>query len=141
MRLISVSVVTYNSAHCLPQFLECLRAQRGVAWEVFFFDNASRDETPAVLTNAALGRVIFSDDNIGFGRAHNRNATACRGKYLLLLNPDLHFEPDLFARLLQALEEHEEYGVVGPRIVEGPDRRPFPPRSFYPGEGMIALEP
>ncbi|MGH7894701.1 MAG: glycosyltransferase family 2 protein, partial [Candidatus Binatia bacterium] len=31
--------------------------------------------------------------------------------------------------------------IAGPRIVEGSSRREFPPRRFYPGEGMVPLEP
>jgi GT2 family glycosyltransferase len=138
---ISVSVVTYNSADSLPAFLASLRRQRDVTWEAFFFDNASRDGTPALLEKAALGQSFVNSVNIGYGQAHNRNAAACQGRYLLLLNPDLEFGPDLFARLARTLDEHPDYGLVGPRILEGPDWRPFPPRHFYPGEGMVALEP
>ena len=138
---VSVSVITYNSADCLPVFLESLRQQQGVRWEAFFFDNASRDGTRALIEDAALGKLVFNKVNIGYGQAHNRNVAACQGSYLLLLNPDLQFGPDLLQRLLRTLEEHPEYCLVGPHILEGPDRRPFPPRRFYPGEGMIALEP
>ena len=138
---ISVSIVTYNSAGSLPLFLDCLRHQDGVTWEAFFFDNASQDRTRELIEKAALGNLFPSEANIGYGRAHNSNLAACLGRYVLVLNPDLHFESDLFACLLRALEDHPEYFLVGPRILEGPERRPFPPRRFYPGEGMIALEP
>jgi len=138
---ISVSVVTYNNAHCLPVFLDSLRRQTGVKWELFVFDNASRDETPALIQKAALGRLFVSNANIGYGCAHNRNAAWSRGSHLLLLNPDLEFGPDLFAALLRNFKEHPEHSLAGPRILEGSAKQPFPPRYFYPGEGMIALEP
>jgi GT2 family glycosyltransferase len=138
---LSVSVVTYNNAHCLPVFLDSLRQQTGMRSEVFFFDNASRDKTPALIQKAALGELFISDSNIGYSRAHNHNAARCHGKHLLLLNPDLEFGPDLFGALLRNFEEHPEYSIAGPRIVEGLAKRPFPPRYFYPGEGMVALEP
>ena len=138
---ISVSVVTYNSAGCLPVFLDSLRQQTGVTWEAFFFDNASNDGTLALIRQAALGELFVSETNIGFGRAHNYNLARCRGKHVLLLNPDLQFGPDLFAALHGNLEEHPEHSIVGPVVLEGPVRRHFPPRRFYPGEGMVALEP
>lgn len=138
---ISVSVVTYNNSQCLPAFLDSLRRQTDVTWELFFFDNASRDGTPALLQQEALGEVFVSDTNIGYGRAHNHNAARCRGAYLLILNPDLVFGPDLFAGLLRYLQEHPEHALAGPRILEGLARQPFPPRHFYPGEGMVALKP
>lgn len=137
---ISVSVVTYNSASHLPMFLESLRRQTAVTWEAFFFDNASRDETPELIRNAGLGALIPSEANIGYGRGHNRNFAQCRGSHLLVLNPDLQFGPELFAGLVNYLEEHPERSVAGPRVLEGAAKRLFLPRHFYPGEGMVALE-
>jgi GT2 family glycosyltransferase len=138
---ISASVVTYNSASCLPLFLEALRQQKDVTWEALFFDNASQDETRKLIEEWGPGDLLVAETNIGYGRAHNRNLARCRGKLVLLLNPDLSFGADLFARLSANLEEHREHALVGPRILEGPEKKPFPPRGFYPGEGMVALEP
>jgi GT2 family glycosyltransferase len=138
---ISVSVVTYNNAHCLPVFLDCLRSQKVVCWEAFFFDNGSRDATEEIIRNAGFGDFFVSETNIGYGRAHNSNAGKARGEYLLILNPDLRFEDDLFATLVADIEQRPEVALLGPQILEGPDHRPFPPRRFYPGEGMIPLEP
>jgi GT2 family glycosyltransferase len=137
---LSVSIVTYNSARCLPVFLESLRRQTTVAWEAFFFDNASQDDTRALIQKAGLGELVSSDANIGYGRGHNSNFARFRGRYLLLLNPDLQFGPELFAGLVKYLDAHAEVALAGPRVLEGAARRPFPPRHFYPGEGMIALE-
>jgi GT2 family glycosyltransferase len=126
----------------LPLFLASLRHQKGVDWEVSFFDNASQDETLDVLKKAGLGHVTAHETNIGYGRAHNMNVgSSAQAPYFLLLNPDLRFGPDLFSLLLRSLEKHPQSGLTGPRILEGPEERPFPPRRFYPGEGMIALEP
>ena len=97
---VSVSVVTYNSAQCLPIFLDSLRNQNSVNWEALFYDNVSHDETRDVIKKAAMGELFLSDSNIGYGRAHNRNFPRCRGRYLLLLNPDLQFGPDLISRLV-----------------------------------------
>jgi N-acetylglucosaminyl-diphospho-decaprenol L-rhamnosyltransferase len=138
---ISVSVVTYNNAQGLPVFLDALRQQDGVTWEAFFFDNGSHDGTGELIRKAGLGELFVSETNIGYGRAHNHNAARSRGNYLLILNPDLRFDADLFASLLDNMEAHPEVAFVGPRILEGPNRHPFPPRRFYPGEGMTALEP
>jgi GT2 family glycosyltransferase len=138
---LSVSVVTYNSERHLPAFLESLRRQTAVTWEAFFFDNASRDGTRELIRTAALGELISSDANVGYGRGHNRNFVQCRGRHFLVLNPDLQFGPELFAGLVSHLDAHAETAVAGPRVLEGPARRLFPPRHFYPGEGMIALEP
>ena len=138
---ISVSVVTYNNAPGLRVFLDSLRQQEGVSWEAFFFDNGSHDATDELIRKSGLGELFVSETNIGYGRAHNHNAARSRGDYLLILNPDLRFDADLFASLLDNLKAHPELAFLGPRILEGPNLRAFPPRRFYPGEGMTALEP
>ena len=138
---LSVSVVTHNSARCLPRFLESLERQKGVTWEARFFDNASADETRLLVERSGLGSMTASAVNLGFGRGHNQNVSGLAAPSLLLLNPDITFGPDLFVSLLGVLESGREYGLVGPRILEGPGHRPFLPRRFYPGEGMVALEP
>lgn len=137
---ITVSVVTYNNETCLPLFLDSLRGQTDVTWEAYFLDNASTDGSVAILREAGLGEVFVNDTNIGYGRGHNRNLSRSRGTYLLLLNPDLQFEAGLFAQLSEHLDRHPHCALAGPHIVEGVELRPFPPRYFYPGEGMVALE-
>jgi GT2 family glycosyltransferase len=84
--------------------------------------------------------VFVNDTNIGYGRGHNRNLSQSRGSYVLLLNPDLEFEAGLFNRLSDYLDRHADCAMAGPCILEGSELRPFPPRYFYPGEGMVALQ-
>jgi N-acetylglucosaminyl-diphospho-decaprenol L-rhamnosyltransferase len=138
---VSVSVVTYNNAQCLPAFLDCLRAQKGVCWEAFFFDNGSCDATGQLIQDAGIGEFFVSETNVGYGRAHNYNSSRAAGEYLLIVNPDLQFDADLFSTLVGHMDRNPQRGFLGPQILEGPDHRPFPPRLFYPGEGMIPLEP
>lgn len=57
------------------------------------------------------------------------------------MNPDLRFDTELFRTLISHAETSQEFAFLGPRILEGPTQQPFPPRRFYPGEGMIPLYP
>jgi hypothetical protein len=137
---LSVSVVTYNSAHCLDAFFESLSMQQGVRWELFLVDNASTDRTAARLQDCAIGNLTLNPRNIGYGGAHNQNRSHFRGRHVLFLNPDQTLAPQVFERLVRFLDENPRFAVAGPKVIEGPERVPFPPRRFYPGEGMIVLE-
>jgi GT2 family glycosyltransferase len=137
---VSVSVVTYDSARCLPGLLAGLRAQTGVTFETLVVDNGSRDDTRALLARADGIDVTLNEDNVGFGRAHNQTLARCRGRYVLLLNPDVRFASDLLARLVAWLDAHPECALAGPRVLEGDVRREFPPRRSYPGEAMVPLD-
>ncbi len=138
---LSVSVVTYQSANCLAPLFASLAKQTGVTWELFVVDNASSDGTAAWLEENARGAVTINPENRGYGRAHNQNLHAFRGRHVLLLNPDLEFEDGLFSSLVRFLDEHPQHAAVGPSVVEGPAREPFPPRRFYPGERVVPLAP
>jgi GT2 family glycosyltransferase len=137
---LSVSVVTYNSAHCLEALFESLTIQLGVCWELFIVDNASTDGTASWLGRRQAGNVTVNPTNVGYGRAHNQNRPQFRGRYVLFLNPDVTFPAGLFGALVAFLDANPKVGVVGPSILEGRDRAAFPPRRFYPGERAIALE-
>lgn len=137
---LSASIVTHDNADCLPDFLNSLSRQTGVTWEAFFFQNGVTPESSDLIDHARLGELVVSEENVGFSRGHNHNLTRCRGQYVLLLNPDLEFSPSLFHDLAGFLDAHPEYAIAGPRIAEGSAALPFPPRLFYPGEGMVALE-
>jgi GT2 family glycosyltransferase len=138
---LSVSVVTYNSAHCLEGLFDSLSKQHGISWELFAVDNASADGTASRLAERMVGNVTVNPCNVGYGKAHNQNRLRFRGRYVLFLNPDVTFPAGLFAALVSFLDAHPNVGVVGPRVLEGKDRAAFPPRRFYPGERTIALEP
>ena len=59
---------------------------------------------------------------------------------MLFLNPDTRFDATLVKQLRHFLDSHPQFAIVGPNVQEG-DRVPFPPRRFYPGEGMLPLLP
>jgi GT2 family glycosyltransferase len=138
---LSVSVITYNSAHCLEGLFDSLSKQHGASWELFVVDNASTDGTAARLAERMVGNVTVNHGNVGYGRAHNQNRPHFRGRHVLFLNPDVTFPAGLFAALVSFLDGNPSVGVVGPSIFEGNGRTAFPPRRFYPGERTIALEP
>src|SRR5262245_41814339 len=90
---LSVSIVTYNSQDCLAKLFTSLEIQKGVDWELFFVDNASLDNSASILSERGLGEISKNKENVGFGRAHNQNIGRFRGRYLLVLNPDIELPP------------------------------------------------
>lgn len=138
---VTVSVVTFNNESCIPRLTVALNAQRGRSWEALFFDNASTDQTAARIEGSDSISVFLSDKNIGYSGGHNHNIRRAKGACVLILNADVTFPANLLAHLTAHLDSHPEQSFVGPRILEGAERRHFAPRRFYPGEGMIALEP
>lgn len=110
---LTVIVVTYNSAHCIPELARTL----GRLPHVVFVDNASDDDTVEVVTNAVPNaRVICNTHNLGFGAANNIALREVRTPYALLLNPDCVPEEGFFESLLAAGNSFPDAAIIAPQL-------------------------
>ena len=86
---LSVVIVNWNTAGPLARALGSLAPIPGIEWEVIVVDNASADESVAMVRRAFPNvQLIANPDNRGFGAACNQAFAHCSGDYVLLLNPD-----------------------------------------------------
>jgi GT2 family glycosyltransferase len=104
---VSIVVPTRNRSTLLRLTLHSALRQQGVDLEVLVVDEASTDDTPAVLS--ALGdarvRVIRHDTPQGVSTARNHGAGEARGEWLAFLDDDDLWAPDKLARQLHAARE------------------------------------
>lgn len=118
---LSVVIVSYNVSHFLHQTLQSVeRAIEGLNAEVFVVDNASSDDSVAMVGSAyPWVRLIANQDNVGFSAANNQAIKLAIGKYILLLNPDVVVAEDTFRHCLQFMDNHPDAGGLGVRMVDG----------------------
>ena len=95
-RLVSIVVVTWNSAPFLPRCLDGIRHQTHRDFELIVVDNGSTDESVAHAT-------IRNEMNAGFARAANQGIAAAKGDFVLLVNPDAYLTPEYLERLLRGI--------------------------------------
>jgi len=105
---LDISVVTYNSARWIDGFMKSLNQLNYPLEKInlIFSDNGSTDNTQEMIegyisVNGSKYRnsTILINDNIGFGRAHNKAFQSADSDYFLVTNIDLEFEQDSFNRL------------------------------------------
>jgi len=125
-RLVSVVVVTWNSARYLRRCLAGITAQSYRAYrdiELIVVDNASTDDSVALVPSTA--RVIRNDTNAGFARAVNQAIAVARGEFVLLVNPDAWLRSDYLERLMNVMEDGA-YGAATGTLLRavGPDITP-----------------
>jgi N-acetylglucosaminyl-diphospho-decaprenol L-rhamnosyltransferase len=137
---VSAVVVNYNAASVIGDCLRSLRDE-GVE-EVVVADNASSDDSREVVGNAAVW--LSNGANLGYGAGANRGAQATSGRYLLVCNPDLTFQPGAVKAMAQVLDNDGGVGIVGPRIenLDGttyPSPRVFPRLSDSIGHAVVGL--
>ena len=111
--MISILITTYNSDKFLKRSLESVLQQDYADREIIVIDNASADDTRAVLQEferrcaaepGARLRVIYNHTNRGFAAGQNQAIARARGDWLFSLNPDVILNPDFLTILLAGAE-------------------------------------
>jgi glycosyltransferase involved in cell wall biosynthesis len=101
---ISVVVPTRNRSALLAMTLRSVLRQQDVELEVIVVDEASTDDTPAMLGGLgdARVRVLRHDVPYGVSTARNRGAAAAVGEWLAFVDDDDLWAPDKLAEQLRA---------------------------------------
>ncbi|MDQ3281667.1 MAG: glycosyltransferase [Acidobacteriota bacterium] len=107
--LVSVVLVTWNSARYLRRCLEGIWQQTHRSVELLAVDNASSDESVQLVAPHAA-TLIRNETNRGFSAAVNQAIAVARGEFVLLLNPDCHLLPEYIARLVEAMQTSDDIG-------------------------------
>ena len=118
---LSIIIISWNTRELLRECLESINLHtKGIIFEVFVVDNASADQSAAMVKESFPSvTLIENKDNVGFSKANNQAIRASKGRYVALLNPDTLLIEDVFTRLIQYADLHEETGAVGPKILCG----------------------
>ncbi len=144
---LAIIIVNYNVCDLLRDCLKSVYASTGPSFEVCVVDNASPDDSAAMVAGEfPQAQLIRNAENMGYAAANNlglryfgfrdqgsevsRQQTAISNwpsagshqraelpRYALLLNPDTVVPPDAFARMIQLMDGHPDFGVSGPKLV------------------------
>lgn len=97
----------YNAEAFLRRSISDILGQTLREIELICVDDGSTDTSPAILEEFAAsdGRLrIFRQDNAGPGAARNRGLREAAGDYVLFLDADDCFEPDMLSSLVELSE-------------------------------------
>jgi GT2 family glycosyltransferase len=122
--LVSIVIVSWNSAQHLPRCLGCLSQQTFPEFEVILVDNGSSDGGTNNLEQKYPQLVLHIErlpSNLGFALANNRGARLARGKWLVLLNADAFPEPNWLEQLLASSAVHPEFASFSSRQLQAGD--------------------
>ncbi len=120
---IAIIVVSWNVSDQLKQCLESIDRYADVPCEVIVADNASVDESVAMLhsfsftNNHVTNFTIFENkENIGFAKGCNQGIGVMDAEHALLLNPDARIREHTLSKSLEFIQEHSDAGVIGCKI-------------------------
>jgi N-acetylglucosaminyl-diphospho-decaprenol L-rhamnosyltransferase len=119
---VSVLIVTYDHVDEIGACLDGALAQ-GPGVEVIVADNASRDGTAEQVREREGVALIEMGANEGFAAAMNAAFMACRGDFVLILNPDCIMEHGCADALREHLAERLDVGLAA-ALLHDPDGTP-----------------
>jgi GT2 family glycosyltransferase len=115
---VSVIIVNYNGVRYLARCLDALAKQTFQDYEVIVVDNASRDDSVALLRRAYPAvHLIENPTNTGFGDANNVGLAVAKGTYIALLNNDAFPEPDWLRSLVDAMDGNSGVGICASKLI------------------------
>ena len=115
--MLSVVIPVYNEEPGLPALFDRLYPaldKLGVAYEVLFVNDGSRDRSPAMLKDQFLRRpevtrVILFNSNYGQHMAIVAGFEHSRGQRIVTLDADLQNPPEEIGKLLSAMDAGHDY--------------------------------
>ncbi len=111
---LSVIIPTHHRAETLARVLVAVRDQTEAPDEVIVVDDASTDDTAAVVASCGISAIrhIRLEKNLGVARARNRGASEAKGEWLLFLDDDCVPNPTwIFAYLREIREKFSKNSV------------------------------
>ncbi|MDB5447821.1 MAG: glycosyltransferase, partial [Phenylobacterium sp.] len=134
--IVSVVTANYNGARYLAAAVRSVLDQSLAELELIIVDDASRDDSLAVIERAAAGdprvQVLVQDENGGPGAARNRALAAARGHWIAVFDGDDLMCPDRL-RVLVERGEADDADIVVDNLMLFSDDSDQPWRPFLFG--------
>lgn len=109
---LSVVVVTHQGRDVVLRVLRTALAATGpIEAEWIVVDSGSTDGTPDAVQREFPQITVLREPNIGFAAGNNIALARARGRYILLLNPDIEIVDGTLAELVAAMDERPGVGI------------------------------
>lgn len=118
---LSIIILNYKQKGLTKQCVKgIINTSPNLNYEIFIIDNNSNDNCIEGLKEKIKNphlKFIQSDKNKGMGAGNNLGIKKAKGKYILILNPDVAvFRGDL-EKMYEYMETHPETGALGAKLI------------------------
>ncbi|MGH9857720.1 MAG: glycosyltransferase family 2 protein, partial [Acidobacteriota bacterium] len=131
---LSIITINYNTQPLTESLITSLLADptlpRGI--EIIVVDNNSQDDSVAFLrSDFPEVTVLDNKENVGLAAGVNRGIRQARGQYYLILNPDIIALPGSVAKLVQFMDDNDDVGIAGGKLISPNGRLQYSCYRFY----------
>lgn len=114
--LVSIVLPVYNGARYLAESIQSCLDQTYANWELIIVDDASTDDTPAIIAGFAARdsrvRSLRHETNKRLPATLNDGFAQARGAYLTWTSDDNRYRPEALATLVRALDAKPDAAFV-----------------------------
>jgi GT2 family glycosyltransferase len=130
---LSIVIVNFQTKSLLES---CIRSvlNSGIrpTFEIVVVDNNSKDGSAKLIgEHFTQVRLIRNNENVGFARAVNRAFRQCKGRYLLILNPDIEVTRGATNSLFDYMESHSDVALTSPKLLNADGTLQYSCRTYY----------
>jgi N-acetylglucosaminyl-diphospho-decaprenol L-rhamnosyltransferase len=127
---LSIIIVHYHTQELLRLCLDSIKKTAyGIKYELIVVDSAAIRETRDMIEEK-YPEIIFVPfkENLGYSRGVNIGIQKSKGKYLLVLNPDIITTKGAILKMLWYVKKHPDIAVVGPKMM---NFNGLPQKTFF----------
>lgn len=110
--VVTVVVPTYNGQRFVADTLKSVLAQTQPSVELIVVDDGSTDSTCDVVRSVAPAAQLHTKRNGGVSAARNLGLAKARGRFVIFLDQDDIWHPDMLRLQVQWLDEHPSHAVA-----------------------------
>jgi len=119
---LSFVILNYKMAGLVRNLVKnILNLNLDYSFEILVGDNASKDNIAKMLKenfpHVNNLHLFLYDENKGYGAGNNKLIKNAKGKYLVILNPDIVILDGTMEKLYDYLENNLDVGIVSPKLL------------------------
>lgn len=120
MDLISVIIINWNNASYLERCINSVLNQTYKNLEIIFIDNASQDGSVDLVKTLFYDQVniVKNKENLGYSKGANIGIQNTKGKYVLIMNPDIILETNFLSELYYYSEQNYNIGGINGKYLK-----------------------
>lgn len=116
--MLSIIIVNHNSSDVLKEcYLSIISTFERELCEILIIDSGSENDEIDKLMELENNdiKIILNNENIGYAKAVNIGIKSCKGRDILISNPDIIYLPGSIKAMSDACNSLPKCGAVGPK--------------------------
>ncbi|MBB6713525.1 glycosyltransferase family 2 protein [Clostridium gasigenes] len=121
MDLISLVIINYNNKSYLKRCLSSIEQQTYNNLQIIFIDNKSVDGSFDYMKEEYSNEnilLMYNEVNNGYAGAANQGIKLAKGKYVMILNPDIIMEKDFIYQLHNFAKSNKNTGAISGKLLK-----------------------